>query len=154
MHYLYNPHGTVFRFLSDEAGRAPDAESYICAGIGFCFMPQFGRYAKIAKTPLEDYRIIQDAHFSLAGASDGTGQAGRADPLETHCYLRSGQEDSFAQRALDMAGGIACHQRSANLACPKRAVLFIDRADARALIIVQYGLVDGAGHMIFTEFQR
>ncbi len=101
--YLYNPHGRIFRFLSDEAGRAPDAETYICAGIGFCFMTQFGRYAKIAKKPLHDYRIIQDAHFSLAGASDGTGEPGRADPLETHCYLFSDQEHAFAQTVLDMA---------------------------------------------------
>ena len=101
--YLFNPHGTIFRFQSDEEGRAPDAESYICAGVGFCFMTQFGRYAKIAKKPLHDYRIIQDAHFSLAGASDGTGQAGSADPLETHCYLWSDQEDVFARTALDMA---------------------------------------------------
>ncbi|MGD1888859.1 MAG: OsmC family protein [Cohaesibacteraceae bacterium] len=101
--YLYNPHGTIFRFQSDEEGRAPDAESYICAGVGFCFMTQFGRYAKIAKKPLHDYRIIQDAHFSLAGASDKTGKEGTADPLETHCYLWSDQDDAFAQTALDMA---------------------------------------------------
>ncbi|MEM6897337.1 MAG: OsmC family protein [Pseudomonadota bacterium] len=101
--YLYNPHGTVFRYLSDEEGRAPDAESFICAGIGFCFMTQFGRYAKISKKELIDYRIIQDAHFSLAGASDGTGVPGTANPLETHCYLRSDQDDAFAQTALDMA---------------------------------------------------
>jgi len=101
--YLFNPHGTIFRFQSDEEGRAPDAESYICAGVGFCFMTQFGRYAKIAKKPLHDYRIVQDAHFSLAGASDGTGQAGSADPLETHCYLWSDQDDEFASTALDMA---------------------------------------------------
>src|SRR5690606_37266810 len=40
---LFNPHGSVFRFLSDEQGRAPDAASYIAAGIGFCFMTQLGR---------------------------------------------------------------------------------------------------------------
>ncbi|EKF20681.1 OsmC family protein [Nitratireductor pacificus] len=101
--YLYNPHGTIFRFQSDEQGRAPDAESYISAGIGFCFMTQLGRYAKIAKKDLHDYRIVQDAHFSLAGASDGTGKAGSADPLETHCHLFSGEDDDFARTALDMS---------------------------------------------------
>ncbi len=103
MQYLFNPQGTIFRFLSDEEGRAPDAESYIAAGIGFCFMTQFGRYPKIAKKPLHDYRIVQDAHFSLAGASDGPGQAGKAAPLETHCFLASDQEDDFARTTLDMA---------------------------------------------------
>jgi hypothetical protein len=101
--YLFNPHGTIFRFLSAEDERAPDAESCIAAGIGFCFMTQFGRYAKIAGASLRDYRIVQDAHFSLAGASDGTGEPGRAEPLETHCHLLSDRDDDFARTALDMA---------------------------------------------------
>jgi len=106
---LFNPHGSVFHFLSDEAeiaggqGRAPDAASYISAGIGFCFMTQFGRYAKIVKKDLRDYRILQDTHFSLGGASGGTGQAGYADPVETHVFLDTGEDDDFARTALDMA---------------------------------------------------
>ena len=85
--FQYSPHGTSFQFLSDEAvvnggqGRAPDANSYISAGIGFCFMTQFGRFAKMANYDLRDYRIIQDSHFSLGGASGNTGKAGEADPL-------------------------------------------------------------------------
>ncbi|MDJ0826111.1 MAG: OsmC family peroxiredoxin [Rhodobacter sp.] len=39
----YSPWGTSFRFLSSEDGRAPDAGTLISAGIGFCFMTQFGR---------------------------------------------------------------------------------------------------------------
>lgn len=107
--HLYNPHGSIFRFLSEEApenggkGRAPDAISYIAAGIGFCFMTQFGRYAKIVKKPLEEYRILQDFHATLGGASGGTGRPGEADPLETHCYLYSGQDDDYARLCLDMA---------------------------------------------------
>jgi hypothetical protein len=106
---LYNPHGSVFYFLSDEApenggqGRAPDAASYISAGIGFCFMTQFGRYAKIVKKDLRDYRIVQDTHFSLGGASAGTGEAGHADPVETHVFLTTGENDEFARDALDMS---------------------------------------------------
>ena len=100
---LFNPHGTIFRYLSDEEGRAPDAASYIAAGIGFCFMTQFGRYAKIVGRPFTGYRILQDAHFSLGGASGGTGRAGEAAPLETHCYLFSEEDDDFARTALDMA---------------------------------------------------
>jgi hypothetical protein len=106
---LFNPHGSIFRFLCDEApvnggrGLAPDAASYISAGIGFCFMTQFGRYAKIVRKMLHEYRIVQDMHFSLGGASGGTGEAGRADPVETHVYLGTGEDDDFARTALDMA---------------------------------------------------
>lgn len=107
--HLYNPHGSVFYFLCDEApeyggqGLAPDAASYISAGIGFCFMTQFGRYAKIVKKDLREYRIVQDTHFSLGGASGGTGRAGTADPVETHVYLDTGEDDDFARTLLDMS---------------------------------------------------
>lgn len=100
---LYNPHGTIFRFLSDEEGRAPDAETLITAGIGFCFMTQLGRFAKMGRYDMRDYRITQDAHFSKAGASGGTGKAGTALPLETHVHLTTGEDDTFARHALDMA---------------------------------------------------
>ncbi len=106
---LFNPHGSIFHFLSDEApenggkGLAPDAASYISAGIGFCFMTQMGRYASIVKKNLKNYRIIQDTHFSLGGASGGTGEAGKADPVETHVYLDTGEDDDFARQALDMS---------------------------------------------------
>lgn len=107
--HLFNPHGSVFHFLCDEAevnggkGLAPDAASYISAGIGFCFMTQFGRYAKIVKKDLQEYRIVQDTHFSLGGASGGTGKAGTADPVETHVFLKTGEDDDFARTALDMS---------------------------------------------------
>jgi hypothetical protein len=100
---LFNPHGSIFHFQSSEDGRAPDAASYIAAGIGFCFMTQLGRYAKIVKKPLADYRIVQDLQLSLGGASGGTGKPGSADPLETHCYLWSGEDDDYARACLDMS---------------------------------------------------
>ena len=84
-------------------GRAPDAASYISAGIGFCFMTQLGRYAKIAKKDLSDYRVLQDTHFSLGGATANTGEAGSADPVETHVDLVSEEDDAFAQTALAMS---------------------------------------------------
>jgi len=105
---LYSPQGTSFRFLSDEApenggqGRAPDATSYISAGIGLCFMTQIGRFASTAKRDLTDYRIIQDTHFSLGGATGGTGKPGEADPIETHVYLELNEDDEAAQEILDM----------------------------------------------------
>lgn len=106
---LFNPHGSIFHFLSDEApesggqGRAPDAATYISAGIAFCFMTQIGRYAKIARRDLRDYRIVQDTHFSPGGATGNTGVAGRAHPVETHVHLVSGEDDDFARTALDMS---------------------------------------------------
>lgn len=99
----YSPYGTSFRFLSSEDGRAPDANSLISAGIGFCFMTQFGRFVSMLKLDLPDYRIVQDTHFSLGGASGGTGKAGEADPIETHVYLETGEEDATAQEMLDIS---------------------------------------------------
>ena len=107
--HLYNPHGSIFRFMSDEApvdgggGRAPDAASYVSAGIGFCFMTQFGRYSQIVKRQLDRYRIVQDTHFSLGGASAATGKPGAAAPVETHVDLDTREDDDFARTALDMA---------------------------------------------------
>lgn len=97
----YSPYGTSFRFLSSEDGRAPDANSLISAGIGFCFMTQFGRFVSMLKLDLPEYRIVQDTHFSLGGASGGTGKAGEADPIETHVYLETSESDETAQEMLD-----------------------------------------------------
>ncbi|MEM5583707.1 OsmC family protein [Roseibium sp. AS2] len=99
----YSPYGTSFRFLSSEDGRAPDANTLISAGIAFCFMTQFGRFVSMLKLDLPDYRIVQDTHFSLGGASGGTGRAGEADPIETHVYLETGESDETAQEMLDIS---------------------------------------------------
>ena len=99
----YSPYGTSFRFLSSEDGRAPDANTLISAGIGFCFMTQFGRFVSMLKLDLPDYRIVQDTHFSLGGASGGTGRAGEADPIETHVYLQTGESEETAQEMLDIS---------------------------------------------------
>jgi hypothetical protein len=101
---LFQPIGSEFRFLSDEPpqtgglGLAPDAATYLAAGIGFCFMTQFGRYASITKKRLDGYRIVQDTHFS-AGPP---GFPGKADPVETHVYLDTPEGEEFARRTLDM----------------------------------------------------
>ncbi|GAA3855112.1 OsmC family protein [Celeribacter arenosi] len=99
----YSPYGTSFRFLSSEDGRAPDANSLISAGIGFCFMTQFGRFVSMLKLDLPDYRIVQDTHFSLGGASGGTGKPGEADPIETHVYLQTSESEETAQEMLDIS---------------------------------------------------
>ncbi|NNK65105.1 MAG: OsmC family protein [Rhodobacteraceae bacterium] len=107
--HLYSPRGSIFRFLSEEApcsggqGRAPDAVSFISAGIGFCFMTQFGRMASMEQLDLPSYSIVQDTHFSLGGASGGTGQAGMADPVETHVHLQTSESDDVARDMLDVS---------------------------------------------------
>lgn len=107
--HLYSPHGSIFRFLCDEApgaggqGRAPDWLSYVSAGIGFCFMTQFGRMASMEKLDLPRYEIVQDTHFSLGGASGGTGVAGEADPIETHVHLTTSESDDVARELLDVS---------------------------------------------------
>ena len=99
----YSPYGTSFRLLSSEDGRAPDANTLISAGIAFCFMTQFGRFVSMLKLDLPDYRIVQDTHFSLGGASGNTGKPGEADPIETHVYLQSSESDEIAQEMLDIS---------------------------------------------------
>lgn len=99
----YSPWGTSFRFLSSEDGRAPDANTLISAGIAFCFMTQFGRFVSMLGLDLPDYRIVQDTHFSLGGASGGAGVAGAADPVETHVYLETGETEDMAREMLDVS---------------------------------------------------
>ena len=84
-------------------GRAPDAASYISAGIGFCFMTQFGRLVPMLKLDLPKYQIIQDTHFSFGGASGNTGKAGEADPVETHVFLTTAESDDVAREMLDLS---------------------------------------------------
>lgn len=98
----YGPEAPSWEFLSSEDGRAPDAASLISGGIGLCFMTQMGRFSKMAKLPLTNYSIIQDTHFSLGGASGGTGQAAVAQPVETHVYLDTDAEDDTAQKILEV----------------------------------------------------
>ena len=98
----YGPEAPSWEFLSSEDGRAPDAASLISGGIGLCFMTQMGRYSHMAKLPLTGYSIIQDTHFSLGGASGGTGQAAVAQPVETHVYLDTDADDETAQKILEV----------------------------------------------------
>jgi len=82
---------------------APDSASTFAIGLVFCFMTQIGRFSHMAKLPLDGYRVIQDLHMSLGGASSGSGKAGRADPVETHVYLDSALDDVNAARVLEVA---------------------------------------------------
>lgn len=106
---LFSPIGTVFELLvdnpdgGDRTPEAPDPATYVAAGVGFCFMTQFGRYADITNQSLPAYRIVQDTHFSLGGATAGTGAPGRAAPVETHVFLDTPEGDDFARETLQMA---------------------------------------------------
>ena len=131
---LHRPLGSTFRFLSDEppdggvAGAAPSAESYMAAGVAFCFMTQLGRYAAIVGKDLHGYRVVQDTRFpsrgtlgevasSVDAAPAGSGAApgavaaltgagavlsGAAGAVETHVYLDTREGVDFARRCLDM----------------------------------------------------
>ncbi len=66
---------------------APDAGSYFAIGLAFCFMTQIGRFSHMAKYELDGYRVVQDLHFTLGGASSGRGTAGTGDPVETHIFI-------------------------------------------------------------------
>jgi uncharacterized OsmC-like protein len=102
---LFNPHGSIFYLLSEEGeaaggkGRAPDAMSYVSAGLAFCFLTQFGRYAKIVKKPLKEYAVVQDTYFSTLTP----GESASAEPVETHVHLATDQDDEFARKALGMS---------------------------------------------------
>ena len=91
-HYLFQPAGSHFRLLADHAGRAPDAATYLSAGLGFCYMTQIGRYAKITKRALGGYRIVQDTHFG----------PGSADPVQTHVFLDLPDGPDAARQMVDM----------------------------------------------------
>lgn len=106
--HLLKPTGSSFRFLSDETpenggkGVAPPALAYLSAGIGFCFMTQFGRYATITKQDLKSYRIVQDTVFDYAGDASDWSATATAEPVDTHVYLDFGESDEAGQQMLKM----------------------------------------------------
>lgn len=95
---LIRPIGSEFRFRSDETGMAPDAVTYLSAGIAFCFMTQLGRYARITRRVLDDCRIVQDTVFYPGER----GRRGRMDPVQTHVYIVTPEGVDFARQALAM----------------------------------------------------
>jgi uncharacterized OsmC-like protein len=105
---LFSPIGTIFEFRSDEpashggGGRAPPAMTYVAAGLGFCFMTQIGRYADITDKALDDYRIVQDTHFSF-GTRERGDEPGEAAPVETHVFLDTDEDDDAAREILSMS---------------------------------------------------
>ncbi len=97
-HRMFNPRGTVFHFRCDPTGRrAPEPLAYLSAGIAFCFMTQLARYARILRKGLRAFAVVQDTRF---GGSSW-------DPVVTHVYLDTEEEDAFAQELL-AAGERTC----------------------------------------------
>lgn len=96
---LLKPLGSTFRFIGDdsEKERAPSSLDYLAAGVGFCFMTQIGRYALIVKHDLREYSIVQDTVFRIGADSAG------AEPVETHTFLSTGEDDQAAQKTLSMS---------------------------------------------------
>ena len=66
-------------------------------------MTQFGRFVSMLNLDLPSYRIVQDTHFSLGGATGATGKPGAADPIETHVFLQTSETDRTAQEMLDIS---------------------------------------------------
>ena len=107
---VIRPTGSMFRFLSDEPvgsggkGRAPDALSLVSAGLGFCFMTQIGRFAKLAREDLGPYRIVQDTWFTAGDPTTEPIILGDAAAPQTHVFLEpASDDDDFARHALDMS---------------------------------------------------
>ena len=100
--------GSVFNFLSDEPecfggqGRAPTGLQYLSAGVSFCFMTQLGRFAGIVKQDLQSYGIVQDTVFSLPGASANLNKAATVEPVDTHVFVISVEDDNAVRTLVDM----------------------------------------------------
>ncbi|MDA1092865.1 MAG: OsmC family peroxiredoxin [Acidobacteria bacterium] len=99
---LHSPLGSTFQFLScdgaGEPGIAPDAVSYMAAGVAFCFMTQLGRFATIMKRELTGYRLVQDTTY-VPGTP---GHAGTVGAVDTHVFLDTPDGADFARHCLDM----------------------------------------------------
>ena len=103
---IYSPKGTIFEFLADRhpsiggKHRSPTGATYIAAGIGFCFLTQFGRYAEIKRKQLDEYRIIQDVPWS--GDPNDTDRDD-PEPIQTHVHVDSPEGVDFAKDLLDFS---------------------------------------------------
>jgi hypothetical protein len=124
---------TAFHFLSDNSARfgggemAPPGIVLAAAGIGFCYMTQLGRYAKMANQDLKSYAITQDMAFGLPGASGGTERQATADAAVTHVHLEMGG-DGDPRLVTDLAARM-CFLHSA---CAASLKTKIGLAGARA----------------------
>jgi hypothetical protein len=102
------PGSSAFHFLSDNSAHFGGAETappgivLAAAGIGFCYMTQLGRYAKLTHQDLQSYAITQDMNFGVPGASGRTDTPPLAEAAVTHIHLEMGA-DGDARLVTDMA---------------------------------------------------
>lgn len=100
---IFKPIGSMFQFFCDLPNRiggelrTPSALAYASAGIGFCFMTQIGRYAKIKKYNLNNYSINQKTSFSIEPGIS------KVFPLTTDTYIDSTLSDHIAQEVFTMS---------------------------------------------------
>lgn len=113
------PIGSSFRFVSDESAQrggraqAPPPLAYTSAGVGFCYMTQLGRYATIAKHPLDAYRILQQTSFAFTGDfADGTRRASTG-PVDTQVFLDARYDDESDASDLVDVGQRTCFLHAA-----------------------------------------
>lgn len=100
---IIKPLGSTFQFLCDlpkrigGALRTPSSLAFASAGIGFCFMTQIGRYAKIKKYDLGAYRIEQATYFTVNENS------AEVHPIKTATHIDSNLSDETAKEILKMS---------------------------------------------------
>lgn len=100
---LIKPIGSSFRFISDESSEdAPPSLAYLSAGVGFCYMTQLGRYAKIVKLGLNAYSIVQDNVFTIGGSVREENLRASAKSVDTHLFVKLEGSDQDALRLLKM----------------------------------------------------
>jgi hypothetical protein len=100
---LLKPIGSSFKFISDESSdEAPPSLAYLSAGVGFCYMTQLGRYAKIVKLGLNSYSIVQDNIFTISGSVRDENLHTSAKSVDTHLFVNLEGSDRDAQRLLKM----------------------------------------------------
>ncbi len=101
---LHSPLGSTFTMLSHDgaapydSGLAPDAASYMAAGVAFCFMTQLGRSATIMKRALTGYLVMQGTYYAMGEQ----GRPGAVGAVETHVFLDTPDGADFARQCLCM----------------------------------------------------
>lgn len=115
---IFQPIGSVFEILTDDSEkfggkeRFPPGLALMSAGVAFCYMTQISRYAAVVKQDLKEYRIVQDMHYGLPGASGKTGVAPGVDPVITHVHVETGEDTKTTQTLVRM-GEQTCYLHAA-----------------------------------------
>ena len=127
---LLKPIGSTFRFLCDyqHGTSAPPPLAYLCAGVGFCFMTQIGRYATIVKQNLQGYRIVQNNAFTFED------HVVSAQPVDTHLFVDMDEDENAAQTLLSMSEQTCFLHAAMRSTCPSTFTLEVNGAPAQATV--------------------